>query len=126
MKNVYRATRRLITLMEIMIVMALIAMILGVVAYNYQGALESGRIFETEGNINKIKSILTLKIAQHPEAIDNLSDKWKDYVKESPLVQNPDKVIRDGWGQEYRVSVEDTPEGPVIVVYSTKLQSARR
>ncbi len=44
------------TLMEIMIVMALIAMILGAVAWNYQGALDDGRAFETKANIEKVRT----------------------------------------------------------------------
>ncbi|MDP1836066.1 MAG: hypothetical protein Q8K75_09105 [Chlamydiales bacterium] len=124
MKGVWRSTRRFITLIEIMIVMTLIAMILGVVAYNYQGALEEGRAFETRANIEKIRTILTLKVANDPGAIDSVQDKWKDYVKSSPLVQNPEKVVRDGWGDEYKVTVEQSDEGnPVITVKSPRLEA---
>lgn len=124
MKSVWKKTRHHITLIEIMIVMTLIAMILGVVAYNYQGALEEGRAFETRANIEKIRTILTLRVANDPSAIDNLSDKWKDYIRASPLVQNADKIIVDGWGQEYKVSAEQTPDGNnMIVVKSDRLDA---
>ncbi len=110
-KNAYSATRRYITLIEIMIVMFLISMILGVLAYNYQGALNDGRAFETRANIEKIGTILSLKIANDPSAIDELEARWKDYVRASPLVNNPDKMTRDGWGNEFKVSVEQTEDG---------------
>ena len=116
MKNVWKSTRHYITLIEIMIVMTLIAMILGVVAYNYQGALEEGRAFETRANIDKIRTILTLKIANDPSAIDDLPSKWKDIVKASPLVNNPDKMVNDAWGNEFKVSVEQTPDGNNLIV----------
>ncbi len=123
MRNVWQATRRHITLIEIMIVMTLIAMILGVVAYNYQGALEEGRAFETKAGIEKIRTILTLKVAQDPSAIDDMSNKWPDYVRQSPLVQNPDKMIKDGWGVPYKVSVETQDGNPVITVKSDNLDA---
>lgn len=124
MKGVWKATRRYITLVEILIVMALIAMILGVVAFNYQGALDEGRAFETRGNIEKVRTILTLRLASDPALIDTIPEKWKDYVKNSPLVQGgSDKVTKDGWGEELRVTVEQMEEGPVINVKSSRLEA---
>ncbi len=124
MKTVWKSTRHYITLIEIMIVMTLIAMILGVVAYNYQGALEEGRAFETKANIEKIRTILTLKIANDPSAIDDLPSKWKDYIKSSPLVVNPDKMVNDGWGNEFKVTVEQSADGNnLIVVRSDRLDA---
>lgn len=115
MKGVWKSTRHYITLIEIMIVMTLIAMILGVVAYNYQGALEEGRAFESRANIEKIRTILTLKVANDPSAVDDLASKWKDYVKASPLVSNPDKAVKDGWGDDFKISVEQNDEGSNII-----------
>lgn len=124
MKGVWKTTRHFITLIEIMIVMTLIAMILGVVAYNYQGALEEGRAFETKANISKITTILTLRVANDPSAVDDLASKWKDYVKASPLAANPDKMVNDGWGEPFKVSVDQLEDGSnVISVKSSHLEA---
>lgn len=90
-----------------MIVMFLIALILGVIAYNYQGSLEKGKAFKTEIAIEKIQTILDLKAAEKPETLDSIPDKWRDYVKDSPLVKDPDSIIKDGWGGDYSVTVEN-------------------
>ena len=121
MKGVWKATRRYITLVEIMIVITLIAMILGVLAVNYQGALETGRAFETRANIQKIRSALTLKVASDPSVMGNVGEKWRDYLKNSPLISDPDKMTRDGWGEEFKVSVETIDGSQVIQVTSNRL-----
>lgn len=112
--------RKYVTLIEILIVMLLISMIAGVVAYNYQGTIEKGKAFATEQTIEKIKTILTLRIAEDPSSLDSIPTNWKQYLKESPLVTNADKMSRDGWGVEFEVSVmRDNETGePEITVTS--------
>ena len=57
--------RRYITLIEIMIVMFLIALITGVVAYNYRGSLDEGKAFKTRAAIDKLETILNLKVSEN-------------------------------------------------------------
>lgn len=98
--------RRYITLIEIMIVMFLIALITGVLAYNYRGTLDEGKAFKTKTGIERLETILNLKAADDPSFIQN-SDSWKEVVKSSPMVKDPDALIKDGWGEDYQVSHED-------------------
>ena len=50
--------------------------------------------------------------------------KWKDYIKSSPLVVNPDKMVNDGWGNEFKVTVEQSADGNnLIVVRSDRLDA---
>lgn len=111
--------RRDMTLVEIMIVMFLIAMITGVIAYNYTGSLEEGKAFKTKAGIEKIKTILALSAADGN--LDQAIENWQIIIKRSPLVQNPDELIKDGWGVEYGVGLEDRDgEEKEIVVTSVK------
>lgn len=114
-----RMKKRWITLVEIMIVMFLIAMITGVIAYNYTGSLEEGKAFKTQSGIEKIKTILALEAANSSVDVD----KWKEIVQKSPLVQNSKELIKDGWGNEYDVHLDN--EGQVIVT-SKKLEDYYR
>lgn len=98
--------RRYITLIEIMIVMFLIALITGVLAYNYRGTLEEGKAFKTKVGIERVDDILNLKAAQDPDFLQNV-DTWKEVIRGSPTVKDPDALIKDGWGEEYQVTVED-------------------
>ena len=95
--------KRFITLVEMMIVMFLIAMITGVIAYNYTGSLEEGKAFKTKAGIEKIHTILDLRLATHPEDREHIESRWRDIVESSQLVKNAKDLIKDGWGFEYQV-----------------------
>lgn len=109
--------RRYVTLIEMMIVMFLIALITGVVAYNYQGSLEKGKVFKTEAGMNKLHSILSLAIAEDP-SIDLSPGEWQKVVERSPLVKDPVSDQRDGWGYEYEVEFD--PQTHVITISSAR------
>lgn len=110
--------KRFITLVEMMIVMFLIAMITGVIAYNYTGSLEEGKAFKTKAGIEKIKTILALESASGD--IEGVKENWQQVVKNSPLVQNSDELLKDGWGGAYDVRIIDTDEGKQLEVSSAK------
>jgi len=99
--------RRNITLIEVMIVMFLIALIIGAVAYNYQGAFDKGKAFKTETGMKRVEEILSISILENPELENNLESNWEEAIRTSPLVKNPETLIKDGWGQKYDVRMED-------------------
>lgn len=109
----YQASRRLITLIEIMIVMFLIALITGVLAYNYQGSLEEGKVFKTKVGKERLETILNLAVSQNPNLEEGISTNWEGIVEKSPLVQNAKDLQYDGWGQKYRVEKDN--EGKITV-----------
>lgn len=92
-----------ITLIEIMIVMFLIALITGVLAYNYRGSLEQGKVFKTKAAIERLESILNLAVSENPDLNNSIEEDWKEVVAKSPLVKNPKDLQLDGWGKEYRI-----------------------
>ena len=91
------------TLIEMMIVILLIGIIGGVLAYNFKGSLDKGKVFKSEQGAEQIKNILMMEIAEGA-SIDNLSTKWGDIVKASPIVAKPEDLMKDGWGFTYEVS----------------------
>jgi type II secretory pathway pseudopilin PulG len=99
--------RRAVTLIEMMIVMFLIMLITGVIAYNYRGSLDEGKAFKTKVAIEKIETILNLDVAQNPDHMDNIEGSWKEIIKRSPLVQNASSLTKDGWGEDFDVNVTD-------------------
>jgi len=104
--------RRYVTLIEMMIVMFLIALIVGVVGYNYRGTLEEGKAFKTKAGIERLETILNLAVAENSNLLDDIESNWPDIIKNHPLVSNPSALIRDGWGNEYDVRVEN---GEIVV-----------
>lgn len=107
MKNA-KVKRRYITLIEIIIVMFLIALITGVIAYNYRGSLDEGKAFKTRAAIEKLQTILNLQAAEDPTFLEDIQGRWENVVKKSPLVHNADALIRDGWGDKYQVEVDES------------------
>jgi len=113
--------RRYVTLIEMMIVMFLIALITGVVAYNYRGSLEEGKAFKTKAAIDKIETILNLELAKNPG--QNVDD-WKTIITRSPLVHDPKSLFKDGWGGDYNVGVNNETGG--VEVVSQKFEEYKR
>lgn len=103
----HKVKKRFITLIEIMIVMFLIALIIGVIAYNYRGSLDEGKAFKTKVAIEKLTTILNLKVAEQPEMQDSITSPqvWQDVIKNSPLVSNASALLKDGWGGDFNVTV---------------------
>lgn len=114
--------RLYVTLIEMMIVMFLIMLIVGVLAFNISGSLEKGKVFATQAGMKKVEQILNLATAEDPNLLDHLESNWKVIVQKSPLSDGSNSLIRDGWGNEYEVHVE---EGQ-IVVYSKKYDDYQR
>lgn len=109
--------KQYVTLIEMMIVMFLIAIITGVVAYNYKGTLDESKAFKTKTSIQKIETILNLEVAKNPALINHINN-WQQVIEQSPMVQNPNAIKYDGWGELFQVTQEDGN----IKVYSQKYQ----
>lgn len=119
--HVFKKTRRHITLIEMMIVMFLIALIVGVLAYNYGGSLDEGKAFKTKLAIEKVSTILNLEAAKNPGFLNNISS-WQEVIKSSPLVKNPNDFIKDGWGGDLTIEVHNH----VIHVYSQRFEDYKK
>lgn len=117
-----KVKKRNVTLIEMMIVMFLIALISGVVAYNYRGTLDEGKAFKTSADIQNIENILNIKVAGDDEALQNIESDWKQYLRQSPLVQNANTLMKDGWGNDYQVHLVDGE----VKVTSPKLEQYRK
>jgi len=107
-----------LTLLEIMIVIVLIGIIGSVIGYNMKGSLDSGRAFKSEYAIEQITDILMLEVAKGEESAEQVVEKASAHLRNSGLVKNVDKLLKDGWG----VPFEITSDGTKITVSSKKLR----
>lgn len=110
--------KRAVTLIEIMIVILLIGLIGGALAYNMRGSLDQGKAFKTEQNIARAYDILMMKYAEGTD-LDAILEDPKTILNQSPLVKNGDQLLRDGWG----VDMTCTRDGDEIVITSNKLNT---
>ena len=110
------------TLMEVLIVIAIIGIISSVVGYKMRGSLDKGRSFKTIQNIRKVYDIFHLekqgqKIANLEG--DALKEEVKTSLKKSGLVRNPDDCLVDGWGEPFTFSIGNEE----LNILSSKYQS---
>src|SRR5689334_2899931 len=115
MQKIKQVKRQFLTLIEMMIVMFIIALITGGLAYRYVGSLDESRAFKTKVAIDRVSGILNLKAADDPSFLERARGEWQEVISTSPLVANPNDLVRDGWGQAFQVDVVDND---TIVVYS--------
>jgi|SRR5579872_6676306 len=115
--------KRPITLLEIMIVIFLIGLIGSVVGYNMKGSLDKGRVFKSEQGAAKIKEILNLQLAEGSNTIQEIVANPLGILKNSHLVDKPEKTFKDGWNHDYFVKQSD---GGDIEVYSIGLISYKK
>lgn len=97
-----RTKKQTITLMEIMIVILLIGLIGSVIGYNMKGSLEEGKAFKTVHAQEKLHDILMLEVAKGFPIEEILSDVPR-FLKDSGLVERPDKLLVDGWNQPFEI-----------------------
>ena len=116
--------KRFVTLIEMMIVMFLIAVITGVIAYNYRGSLDEGKAFKTRTAIEKVETILNLEVAKDPQLAGSIQSEWQKYILASPLVHDPQALLYDGWGELYQVTVD--PDSGTVRVESKRYDEYRR
>lgn len=125
MKKTIAKKKRALTLVEILVVMAIIGMITGALAYNYQKSLETGREFKTREIISRVETVLNLALADGQITTATLSTKWKDTLAQSPLIQNSDHFTKDGWSQELAVttSIDPNTQQTIVKVESPTLKT---
>ncbi len=110
------------TLIELMVVIALIGIIGGVLTYNLKGSLEKGKAFKTKESKQQIRNILNLASLEDNISIEEVVANWESYIRHSPLIQHPEKIIKDAWNTTFEVSYyEDS-----IVLQSQNLQKYYR
>lgn len=116
-----RKKKYALTLLEIMIVIVLIGLIGSVIGYNMKGSLDEGRAFKSEYAINQITDILMLEVAKGEDSIQSIIDNKAMHLRNSGLVKDVDKLLKDGWGKPFEV----TTDGSTINVTSTNLDQYR-
>lgn len=109
--------RQALTLIEIMLVIILIGIVGGTLAFNLKGAVSKGKQFKTDETKRKIDSILELaQLEGH--SLQEIQSDWISYVKASPLIKtkaDQDEIL-DGYGMPFDVEINDS--GDALVAFT--------
>jgi len=96
--------KRTLTLLEIIIVIFLITLITGAIGYNMKGALDKGRSFRTQQGKEQLSNLLLICLEEGENA-DEIAKNPVKFLRKYDLAKNPDKLIQDGWGQPFQITV---------------------
>ena len=113
--------KRPVTLIEIMIVILLIGLIGGALAFNMRGSMDKGRVFKTEQNKARVYDALMMANAAGEF---NLSDHDKEDVvkqvlQDSPFIKDADTALLDGWGTRLVIDLDGDDD---LDIYSQRLR----
>lgn len=98
--------KRALTLLEIMIVIFLITLITGTIGYSMRGTLDKGRAFRTQQGMEQLYDLLLICLAEKGDAED-IAKHPVDYLKELGLAKDPDNLVKDGWKQDFQITVKN-------------------
>jgi prepilin-type N-terminal cleavage/methylation domain-containing protein len=84
MKSNQPKKKRAVTLVELIVVIALISIITAALAVNYRGSLDAGKQFKKKQAAQRIVNILDIKIGDGTP-MQEVVDNWNNHVRESPL-----------------------------------------
>lgn len=98
--------KQMLTLLEIMIVIFIIGLIGSVMGYNMKGSLAKGKAFKSEEGIRKLYEIYQLAMAEGKD-VTQIKASPGDILKETGLIRNPGKLLKDGWGKDYDIEASD-------------------
>lgn len=111
--------RHALTLIEIMLVIVLIGVVGGALAFNLRGALDRGKAFKTEETHKKIEAILSIAAVEDDPTV--VLSEWDTVVSISPIVKVK-KIggnIVDAWGNPFDVTID--PDNGSFLVSSAKI-----
>lgn len=113
-----KTKKRSVTLIEIMIVILLIGLIGGALAFNMRGSMDKGRVFKSEQNATRVYDALMMEYAKGEKSLDAIASDKLNIVKRSPLIKDAASILKDGWGEELKVEVDQEQDD--LTVYSEK------
>jgi prepilin-type N-terminal cleavage/methylation domain-containing protein len=121
MMKVKKRKKRAVTLIEIMIVILLIGLIGGALAFNMRGSMDKGRVFKSEQNAARVYDALMMAYAEGSFELSqhNNKAKIKEILGKSPLIKDPAKIIKDAWGEDLKIELKDDE----LQVYSEKAKT---
>lgn len=101
--RLFRATRAGFTLLELMVVVVILGILLGVVAYNVQGKDDKAKVVAARMSIKGIENAIEmykLDVGHYPDKIDDLIVQPTTVKNWSGPYLRDKKIPRDPWGKE--------------------------
>ncbi len=111
--------KRPVTLIEIMIVIMLIGLIGGALAFNMRGSMDKGRSFKTEQNISRVYDALMMEYAKGEKNLEEIVADPELVLEDCPFIKEGAKLLKDGWGNDLIITITDDDD---LKITSPKLE----
>lgn len=112
--------KRSITLIEIMIVILLIGLIGGALAFNMRGSIDEGKAFKSEQNMLRLHDVLMMEYAKGDSSLNEIVANRSTIVNKSPF-SSGSSILKGGWNEEFEVSIDTQKDD--LIIKSGKLDS---
>lgn len=102
----HQRKKKSLTLIEIMVVIALIGIIGGVLGVNMKKSMDKAKAFKATAHCHKVEDVLNLYYAEQSMSPDRILTIAKDILWESGLFKEQNDVLKDPYGNELVVGFE--------------------
>lgn len=95
--------KKSLTLLEIMVVIALIGIIGSVVGVNMKKSMNKAKEFKAKAHAQKIEDALNIYYAENDVTVDYVRTNMAKILVDSGLFKNEDNILIDPYGKPYNV-----------------------
>lgn len=113
--------KRPVTLIEIMIVILLIGLIGGALAFNMRGSVDKGKVFKTEQNISRVYDALMFEYAKGERNLRQIVEDRENVMRECPFVKDGVSLLKDAWGNPLSIQIDEL--GDELLITSARLSN---
>ncbi|MEZ5315282.1 MAG: type II secretion system protein [Chlamydiales bacterium] len=113
-----------VTLIEIMIVILLIGLIGGALAFNMRGSMDKGKMFKTEQNISRLYDALMMEYAKGERNLNQIIEDRENILRECPFVKDGLTLLKDGWGNALLIKTDKDDND--LIITSPKMEHHER
>lgn len=106
--------KRSMTLMEVMVVITLIGIVGGALAFNMRGSIQKGKIFQSEQNCERVYEALMMEYATSGLSLQEIIEKKEEILTSRAWCKDGKKLLKDAWGNDLIVQLK----GDDLEVYS--------
>ncbi|SYX09404.1 Tfp pilus assembly protein FimT [Chlamydia poikilotherma] len=107
-----------ITLIEMMVVITLIGIVGGALAFNMRGSIQKGKVFQSEQNCAKVYDILMMEYATGGASLREIVDQKESVLEGAAWCKDGKKLLKDAWGEDIVVKLND--QGDDLIVFSKR------
>lgn len=116
--------KRSITLIEMMVVITLIGIIGGALAFNMRGSLHKGKVFQSEQNCSRVYDALMMEYASGGASLKEIIANKEVILEEASWCKEGKKLLKDAWGEDIIVAMNES--GDDLEVYSKRARDSSR